>query len=588
MSTVDGTFARRAREYPERIAVRDQEGELTYAELDARANQAARYLLGLGIRPGEVVGIHVRRSTELITLLLAVLKVGAAYVALHPGDPVQRKDTILRAASVRFVLTDEDSADFWPSGCGVVRLAEHRPRITAQSAAPLAAASGPEHVAYVAFTSGSTGHPKGVCVPHRAVVRLVVGADFVDIRPDDVFLQFAPVAFDASTFEIWGALLSGARLVLAPSRDLSVADLIAFVLGESITIMWLTAGLFHRAAGVDLTGLRGLRYLLAGGDVLSTAHVARVVAALPNTVVINGYGPTENTTFTCCHPIHGDPGERAVPIGVPIHGTEVRILDERLRPVADGEIGELYAVGDGLAHGYLGATTLTATRFVADPFAQRPGQRMYRTGDLVRRTDDGYITFIGRTDDQVKLRGFRVEIGEVEAALNALSAVTAAAVVAVTATGGEFQLIAYVVTLDRLSPTTAELRKELSALLPSYAVPALMYRTESLPLNSQGKVDRAAIRNRGTLARPEVNAVYREPDSVLEKLMVELWTDHLGILGIGADDDFVELGGNSLIAVDILEELRNQHGVRLSPLEFYLNPNPAALSAVFDQRRNEQ
>ncbi|MFH0240853.1 amino acid adenylation domain-containing protein [Streptomyces sp. HK10] len=590
--TIAHVVARRAHAHPGRVAVSGTDGTLTYAELDARANRLARHLRAAGTGPGDTVGLLAHRAAETAVALLGILKAGAAYLALDHRQPAERHRLLLDDAAVRVVLTlgEPDAAGL--EGRTVIALDRepHRSAVAGHAPDPVTVAAGAGHPVYIAYTSGSTGRPKGVCVPHRAVLRLVLGPDYVTIGPDDVFLQLAPIAFDASTLELWGPLLNGGRLVFAPPHDLTPAELAALVHREGVTILWLTAGLFQRMVdlGPDvLAGLRGLRYLLAGGDILSPAHVRRAVAALPATTVVNGYGPTENTTFTCCHPVTEPPEEgAAVPIGRPIRRTRAYVLDERLEPVPDGETGELYAAGDGLAHGYLGSPGLTAGRFLPDPLSGAPGDRMYRTGDLARRRPDGTLEFVGRADDQVKIRGFRVEPGEVEAALTALEGVARAAVVPRSLPSGGRQLVAHVVG-DDLS--TLRLRRRLAVSLPSYAVPAFIRCVPELPLNANGKVDRAALAREWTpYERPELNDPHRTPETETERAVVALWTDHLSIAGIGADDDFFEVGGDSLLAVSIITELGRGYGVEITPLAFYIDPTPAGLARLLERRSAER
>lgn len=579
--TIDSLFARLATEHPHRTAVTGDDATLTYAELDARANRLAHRLRAEGVRPGDVVALAAGRGAATAVHLLAVLKAGAAYLGLDRRQPAARRDLILRDAAVRVVLADKDVADDLGDALTVIVPGDGPPDDT--GTVPLPPVAGGDRVAYVAYTSGSTGTPKGVCVPHRAVLRLVRDADFLTATPDDVFLHFAPLAFDASTLEIWGALLNGARLAVAPDGDLSLEGLLSFVREERVSVMWLTAGLFHRAVDLGLRDLPALRHLLAGGDTLSAAHVDRALAALPHTVVANGYGPTENTTFTTVHAMTAPTGATAVPVGRPVSGTGVLLLDERLRPVADGGTGEIYATGTGLAHGYLGNPGLTATRFVAAPTGA-PGERMYRTGDLARRAADGTLEFLGRADGQVKVRGFRIETGEVVAALTALPAVARAEVVAPRDGSGTRRLIAYVVPADAaVRPSALDMRARLAETLPAYAVPSLVRVVDDLPLTPNGKVDRTALERRTVQERPEVNAPHREPESDLERAVTGMWCDHLGLEGIGADDDFFELGGHSLLAVALIAELHREFGTEISPISFYLDPTPAGLARSLAQ-----
>ncbi|MFI5557460.1 amino acid adenylation domain-containing protein [Streptomyces sp. NPDC051738] len=593
MQTIHGVFAERVRETPDAVAVSACDGELTYAELDARADRTARRLWRHGVRPGDVVAVHAERSAAAVAMILAVLKAGSAYLSLDARQPFERRQTILDDASVKVVLSQAHLAAemsshgrtvLTPDGDG--QADDGGQADSGGQAARPAAVTTPEDIAYVAYTSGSTGPPKGVCVPHRAVLRLVVGTDIADIRRDDVFLQFAPLAFDASTWEVWGALLAGARLAVPPPGQLSAAELTAYAGREGVTMMWLTAGLFHHVVDTGLAELRGLRYLLAGGDVLSAPHVARAVAALPETTVVNGYGPTENTTFSCCHPMREAPVTTTVPIGRPIRGSGVRVLDERLRPVPEDGEGELYVTGEGLAHGYLGNPGRTAERFVADPYAATPGARMYRTGDRVRWLTDGTLEFLGRDDDQVKIRGFRVETGEVESALAAVPGVARAAVVVQRAPSGERRLIGHVVADDGGQLSALDVRERLVRVLPDYCVPALVRIVDTLPLTPNGKVDRAALAAASVQERPELSAPHRAPESPVERAICQLWTDHIGVLGVGADDDFFEIGGHSLLAVTILGELRRSYGVEISPRSLYLDPSPAGLARAVQEARS--
>jgi amino acid adenylation domain-containing protein len=575
-------FAEMRLAFPERVALRESAGELSYAELDVRSNQLAHRLVGLGVTAGSVVAVPAARSVPTIVSLLAILKAGGAYLALDPRMPASRQRELLVDAGVRVLLASHPGAV--PAGSGETVLswsdaAEQRV-IGEQSAGPVTRPVRADDIAYLAYTSGSSGKPKGVLVPHRAVQRLVRDPDYFSPTPQDVFLQYAPLAFDASTLEIWGPLLNGGRLFVPADRELTTSELGRLVQAEEITVLWLTAGLFHQLDEESLAAMRGLRYLLAGGDVLSVAQVNRVVAALPATTVVNGYGPTENTTFTCCHQVRSAVREGSVPIGQPIRGTAVRVLDSGLSTVSGGTPGELYAAGAGLARGYLNDPKLTAERFLPDPASDRPGARMYRTGDIVRAREDGALEFLGRADDQVKIRGFRIELGEVESAVQRVPGVADAAVVAQEHPEGGRSLAAFVVAQPGTEPSTLLMRQQLAEDLPRYAIPSSISVLGELPLTRNGKVDRKNLRGRRGLSRPEVDADYRGPEDDAETAMAVLWSDQLDIAGIGMDDDFFELGGHSLAAVRIISEIRRRYGVRLSPRDFYLNPSPAALLCI--------
>src|SRR6185369_8007256 len=408
-------FEQWAARAPERTAIVSANGgmALTYGELNARANRLARHLRALGVGPETRVGVAVERSPDQVTAFLAVLKAGGAYVPMDLSDPLERLAAMDAEAEVELMLSED-------------LLAADAEAVAAQAAENLPGPD-PGTLAYVMFTSGSTGRPKAVAVEHRGIVRLVQGANFADLGPDQVFLQLAPTAFDASTLEIWGALLGGGRLVLAPGGVPSLDDLAALLEHHGVTTLWLTTGLFHLVVEERIGIFRGLAQLLTGGDVLSPEAVNRVLAELPGVRLVNAYGPTENTTFTTCHTVREPvPPGATVAIGQPISGTRVVLLDRRLRPVPDGVPGELLTGGAGLARGYLGRPDLTAERFVPDPLAEEagePGARLYRTGDLARwrgfgeRGPERTLEFLRRADRQVKIRGFRVEPGEIEAVL---------------------------------------------------------------------------------------------------------------------------------------------------------------------------
>ncbi|KAA2254639.1 non-ribosomal peptide synthetase [Solihabitans fulvus] len=572
VTTVYDRFADIARTTPEATAVVFGDERLSYGDLSARADEIAGHLAAEGVRAGDLVGVLLDRSAHLIASLLAVLRVRAAYVALDPRDPPERIAALLADAGVRVALTERAHRDL--VGGDVIALLA--PELDSAPTGDLPVRQGdPADLAYLAYTSGSTGTPKGVCVPHRAIVRLVLGQELVAARRTDVFLQYAPVAFDASTLEIWGPLLNGGTLVVAPPGELGPAELVELVRRERVTVLWLTAGLFHQVVDEGLTDLPALRRLIAGGDVLSAAHVDRAVAALPDCVVVNGYGPTENTTFTCWHPVRAPLAGRDVPIGLPVNGTEVYLLDDDLRPVADGTVGTLHAAGAGLARGYLNRPSLTAQRFLPNPFATSRGALMYDTGDLAR-WHDGVLEFVGRADGQVKVRGYRVEPGEVEAALRGLADVRNAVVVAQDHSVGGRRLAAFYES--EFAIPSSELRRSLSATLPGYLVPATFTWLESLPLTAVGKADRAALAARRNRQRPDIGSDYRAPTTRLESWLAGLWQEVMEIDPVGVDDDFFELGGHSLLATRVTSEIASEFDVFVRARTFYENPTIAELA----------
>jgi amino acid adenylation domain-containing protein len=567
---------------PDALALVWRERAVTYRELDDQAGRLARALRARGVGPDAVVAVVMERSIELVVTLLAVLKAGGAFAPLDPSAPPERRAGLLRLLGEAGRVISLETG--WEEQ-------ERREDLPAGPALPQPSA---DNLAYVMFTSGTTGQPKGVAVPHRAVVRLVRGADYARLDAGETFLLLAPVSFDASTLEIWGALANGARLVIYPEDRPAFEELGEAIAGYGVTTLWLTAGLFHQMVESHVAGLGGVRQLLAGGDVLSPRHVRVALAALPGCTVINGYGPTENTTFTCCHPMAeaAAVGE-TVPIGRPIAGTRVVVVDEDLIPAPAGASGELLAGGDGLARGYLGRPDLTAERFIPDPaagLAGEPGARVYRTGDLVSALPDGTLLFLGRIDQQVKIRGFRIEPAEIEAALAAHPAVAAAAVMPLQGKSGlaaDRRLAAFVVARPGEAPPAAEeLRGFLRERLPEPMIPAAWAFPAAFPLTANGKVDRRALARLDVVAagtgESRETAASR---TQVEEELAAIWEDLLGISPIGVDDDFFALGGHSLLATQMLSRVRRAFRVDLAPQAVFDAPTVAGLARVVADAR---
>ncbi|MCP4656609.1 MAG: amino acid adenylation domain-containing protein, partial [bacterium] len=601
-------FEAQAAGTPEAVAVvfggRPEE-QLSYRELNRRANRLAHTLRAQGVDSEQCVGLCVERSVEMVVGTLGILKAGGAYLPLDPSYPPERLAFMLEDAASPdgrppVLVTQERLAERLPATLPELRticLDRDRAALSrsgTDNPSPVATA---ENLAYVMYTSGSTGRPKGVRVVHRGVVRLVRETSYAVLDDREVTLQFAPISFDASTLEIWGPLLNGGRLVVFAAHTPSLEELGATLARHRVTTLWLTAGLFHQMVEENPAGLAGVRQMLAGGDVLSARHVRRVSEKFQKCTVINGYGPTESTTFTCCSPMRepaevGDP----VSIGRPIANTRVHVLDRRLCPVPVGVPGELTIGGDGLARDYLRRPGLTAERFIPNPLGE-VSQRLYRTGDLVRLLPDGRIDFLGRTDHQVKLRGFRIELGEVETVLGRHPGVRQAVAMVREDRPGDRRLAAYAVRREGLAELDAgELRAWLGRSLPDYMVPSALVLLDALPLTANGKVDRAALPEPASGAgAPGGDRV--APRNPIEEIMAAIWEQVLGatvagpvVAGpVGIHDDFFELGGHSLLATQVVSRVRRELHVELPLRLLFEQPTVAGLAAgVAEALRRQQ
>ncbi|MBW4594950.1 MAG: amino acid adenylation domain-containing protein [Brasilonema angustatum HA4187-MV1] len=576
---------------PDPVAVVYEEEKLTYYELNCRANQLAHYLKSLGVGADVLVGLCVERSLEMIVGLLGILKAGGAYVPLDPEYPQERLQFLLEDAQISVLLTQQSLLDKLPEHTGQLVCLDIEAHLISQSSQDNPSADvQASNLAYVMYTSGSTGQPKGVEVVHRGVNRLLFGVNYVHLDATQKFLQLAPICFDASTFEIWGALLHGARCVLFPVRIPTSQNLGDEIRKHDITVLWLTAALFNSIIDDDEKALSGIKQLLIGGEALSVTHVHKALAVLPWTQIINGYGPTEGTTFTCCHPIprQFEPTIESIPIGRAIANTQVYILDEYLQLVPIGVPGELHIGGAGLARGYLNRSELTQEKFIPNPFEEAGESRLYKTGDLARYLPDGNIEYLGRIDNQVKIRGFRIELGEIEAVLNQHDRVQVCCVIVREDTPGETcteqsrskRLVAYVVPQKEVTLTTGELRQFLSNKLPGYMVPNAFVMLESLPLTQNGKVDRRALKAPDCTSDSDR---FLEARNQLELKLVQIWSKILKIDKIGVQDNFFDLGGHSLLASYLMTQIKQQYGKDIPLTTLFQNPTIEQLAVIIQK-----
>ncbi|HVG43810.1 MAG TPA: amino acid adenylation domain-containing protein, partial [Longimicrobium sp.] len=540
-------------------------------------------LRAAGVGVESRVGLALERSPELVVAMLAVLKAGGAYVPLDPSYPAPRLAFMLKDAGVAaLVVGDAVPEALAGFGCPVVALSA----VSGDGDDAISPTSddvvSPDNLAYVVYTSGSTGKPKGVGIPHRAVVRLVRNSAYHPFAADERIAQLSNASFDAITFEVWGALLNGGCVVLL-DRDtaLEPAALTAALREERITTVFLTTALFNQVAREAPDGFAPLRHLLFGGEASDPAAVRAVLEAGGPGRLLHVYGPSESTTYATWHPVAVVPDEAAtVPIGLPLGNTTAYVLDPALRPCGLGETGELYLGGDGLARGYLGRPGMTAERFVPDFLGGAPGARLYRTGDRVRRREGGALEFLARADQQAKVRGFRIEPGEVEAALREHPDVRDCTV-AVRGDGGEKRLVAWVVPSNGSPPSAATLRDALGRRLPDYMVPTAFVALDAIPLTPNGKVDRAA------LPAPEAPDAddSAAPRTTAEELLAGIWGAVLGVERVGIDDDFFLLGGHSLLATQVVSRIRQAFGAEVPLRAVFEAPTVRRLAARVEALR---
>ena len=580
---IHNLFEDQAARAPDAVAVVHEDRRLCYGELNARANWLAHYLRGLGVSPDARVAIGLERSIELVVAQLAILKCGAAYVPLEQSAPPLRQAFIIKDCQAQIVVTGQGRVV--PETPGLRRVDVDELPMTGQAAPNPAAPMGSEATAHVMYTSGSTGQPKGVLIPHRAVGRLVLNNGYADFQASDRVAFAANPAFDAATMEVWAPLLNGGCIVVIEQAILNSPEALEQRLKRNaINVLWLTVGLFNQYADRLADAFSHLRYLIVGGDVLDPRVIGRLLQGNPPQNLINGYGPTETTTFATTYKITEVPaGATSIPIGRPISNTRVYILDGHGEPVPVGVAGEIHIGGAGVARGYLNRPELTAERFVADPFAGAADARMYKSGDLGRYLPDGNIEFLGRNDLQVKIRGFRVEPGEIGAALVRHPAVREAVVLAHEDDIGGKRLVAYYTMLPHwvAEPGAAEagaraLRHHLEAVLPEYMVPTAYVRLDAMPLTANGKLDRQA------LPAPDGAAYgarrYEAPVGDIETCVARIWAEVLGLECVGRHDDFFELGGHSLLAVRVIELLNRQLGWTLELAALFGQPTVAGLA----------
>ncbi|MER5557290.1 amino acid adenylation domain-containing protein [Streptomyces sp. NPDC056084] len=557
--------ARHAEHTPDALAVADGDTTLTYAQLVSRARRLATHLHEQGVRTGDSVALLMPRSADTVVAQLAVWWAGAAVVPLDPAHPAPRTAAMLEDSGATLTVGDSKLLEAAAPAGTVLALPgdERLPDREAPGEGP-----GPDAVAFVMFTSGSTGRPKGVAIPHGAIAELVTAPDYVTVTARDRVLLHSPATFDGSTFEVWSALANGAAVVVCTTERPSFEDLAKDVERHGVTVAFFTTALFHQLAARRSRLFSVLRTVVVGGEAMAAQHARAVLRAFPWVELVNGYGPTETTTFATAHRVTDADCDGPVPIGRPVAGATAHILGAADLPVDDGARGELWIGGSRLAHGYTKRPELTAERFVDHPALGR----LYRTGDLVSARPDGILDYHGRTDDQVKVRGFRIEPGEIEHALREQPEVDDAAVTVRRPTPDDARLAAFVVAGPGPVPHSEALLARLTALLPAHLVPDELTFVERLPLTTSGKVDRRSL---GDLATAVDTIGAAQPLTPLQQAVAEVWARSLGCEVTRPDADFLELGGHSLLALVVAEDLREDLGVELSLADFFTAPTVA-------------
>ena len=589
-------FLEQAQRRPDALAVTCGDRCLTYGEVRERASRLARQLAQLGAKPGALVGVCLPRSERLAWTLVGVLETGAAYLPLDPNYPVDRLAFMIGDARPCVILTQADQLALFDTVRSRAEALSPDTRVEVRDVDALVEGSTTKRrpsraaprqrsaaldVAYVIYTSGSTGIPKGTCIPHRAIVRLVRNTNYIDIRQDDIIAQTSSSSFDAATFEIWGALLNGAQIAIVGSEALlSAPDLADWLERHRVTTMFLTTALFNQLSRQEPGIFGSLSTLLFGGEACDPDRVRAVMSARPPGRLLHVYGPTENTTFSLAWLVDEVPeGAVSVPIGRPVANSTAYVFDRNGEPVPIGVSGELYLGGDGLALCYLNDPNLTAQKFVAGP----GGGRLYRTGDLVHWSSDGQLVFEGRADTQVKVRGFRVELAEIEIALNSSPDVDGAVVVLREDAPNDRRLVAYVVPASVRKDAVSHLRAFIQERLPAYMIPAAFVLMDTLPLNANGKVDRRALPPPDSM-RPQLRAGYAPPGTANEVTLAEIWSQALQLQRIGIHDNFFELGGDSILSIQIISRARAA-GLQLTPQQLFQHQTIAELAAAAGAHR---
>jgi amino acid adenylation domain-containing protein len=581
---VHSVFGLRVSETPQAIALQTGSVAWSYKDLDDSSNRIANRLVRSGVGRGCLVGLMVQRSSQAMAAILGILKAGAAYVPLDVTYPAERLRFMIGDADLKIVLTSGESSSRLEQITGGPHQFVDVGQVQDENSSAPDISVDPSDLAYVMYTSGSTGKPKGVMIEHRSIVRFVSNQNYFSFSAQERFLQVASLSFDLSTFEIWGSLLNGACLVLIPPSVPSLSDLAEILERQRISTLLLSTGLFNALVEEFPGSFRHLSNLLVAGDVLSPPHARKAMEAMRYGRLINGYGPTESTTFASCHQVRPeDITSGSIPIGIPIAATSIYILDQNLQPVSGRESGEIYIAGAGLARGYLNRPELTQEKFLKHAFSGDPSARMYRSGDMGRFNARGEIEFLGRLDSQVKIRGFRVETSEIEIAASLFPDVSAAAVVVNRRDSDDKSLCCFFVPRSGKTVSGADLEGYLREKLPPYMVPAQFVSIDRLPLNANGKVDRAALPLPSISPSCDEEVFGMDAQTEIQNELISILSGLFGGRPVRLQDNFYELGGHSLVAAQLIARVQSAFGVELSLRTVYESATVAGLSQDIEE-----
>ncbi|MGE7092947.1 amino acid adenylation domain-containing protein [Lysinibacillus sp. NPDC048646] len=584
MKSVQDVFLDIVNMYGAMTALHSQERTLTYRELEERSNKLANYLIENGAKRGQKIGMLLKRSSNSIEAILAILKVGCCYVPIDPDYPEQRIKSMIEDSDVNLILSDSNSLTYKSDEILTIDMDFNAREIASQSLQRPNISSSGEDIAYVMYTSGSTGTPKGVEITHKSIIRLVKNTNYHDSSKDEAFILFSTLSFDASTFEIFGSLLNGCKLVIFPPELPTLDDLSIFIKDHKITTIFLTAGLFQQLNDDHINNMKGLKKLLTGGDAIALAVAKKFKVIAPDTILMNVYGPTENTTFSTFYEVSkNEDWNSPLPIGKAISNTTLYVLDKDLNLLPDRVPGELYLGGDGISIGYLKREELNQEKFIKNPFENFEDPILYKTGDRVQRLEDGSIEFLGRIDNQVKIRGFRVELGEIEHVLSRHKEIKEVVVTIKQTINSGKQLIAYVVS----DIPSQIIREYLVESVPNYMIPSYIININKFPLKINGKIDIDALPEPSIESKIENFNI----DNYTNKQLwfAEIWSEYLGINKevVGLDNDFFELGGDSILAIQIISKI-NKSGYKLSPKHLLENRTIRKLANISQHYKGEK